>query len=352
VRATTTPGSTRDKIVVNIEVTEKPTGLFSIGGGYSSSDGLIGSVDLSQRNFLGRGWEVFLRIRAGGSTQQGTIGFTEPWLFDRPLAAGFDLFNNRREYDEYTVNSLGGDIRFAHPIGEFARWNVIYRVSQDDVSDVPDDASQALKDEEGERLTSMIGGSLSWDSRDNAFEPTRGLSASIGADFAGLAFGDSKFVRVVGTAARFHPLWLDHVLAARITLGYAVGWSNDSVPLFERFYLGGPNSIRSFKLRHVSPVDSSNTRIGGNIEVLGNIEYIIPLFFGIRAALFYDVGQVYGPDIAGGDPFDITKVRHAVGIGFRWASPFGPLRVDYGVNADRKKGESFGQFHFSVGAPF
>jgi len=352
VRATTTPGSTKDKIVVNIEVTEKPTGLFSIGGGYSSSDGLIGSVDLSQRNFLGRGWEVFLRIRAGGSTQQGTIGFTEPWLFDRPLAAGFDLFNNRREYDEYTVNSLGGDIRFAHPIGEFARWNLIYRISQDDISDVPDNASQALLDERGKRITSLIGGGLSWDSRDNVFEPTRGTSASIGADVAGIAFGDSKFVRVVATAARFHPLWLDHVLGARITLGYAVGWSEDPVPLFERFYLGGPNSIRSRKLRQVSPVDSSGTRIGGNSEVLGNVEYVIPLFFGIRAALFYDVGNVYGPDISAGEPFDITSLRHAIGLGFRWASPFGPLRVDYGVNVDRKKGESFGQFHFSVGAPF
>ncbi|MBI2554375.1 MAG: outer membrane protein assembly factor BamA, partial [Candidatus Rokubacteria bacterium] len=110
VKATTAPGSAKDKIVVNIDVTEKPTGLFSLGGGFSSVDGLIGTIDLSQRNFLGRGWEVFLRIRAGGTTQQGTIGFTEPWLFDRPLSAGFDLFNNRRVFTEYTSESLGGDI--------------------------------------------------------------------------------------------------------------------------------------------------------------------------------------------------------------------------------------------------
>src|SRR5262249_59291780 len=94
VNATTTPGATKDKIIVNIDVTEKPTGLFSIGGGYSSQDSFLGTLDLSQRNFLGRGWEVFLRIRAGGKTQQGQIGFTEPRLFDRPLSAGFDPFNN------------------------------------------------------------------------------------------------------------------------------------------------------------------------------------------------------------------------------------------------------------------
>src|SRR5262245_923370 len=98
VTATTTPGSSKDKIIVNIDVTEKATGLFSIGGGYSSQDGILGTVDLSQRNFLGRGWEVFLRLRGGQNAQLGTIGFTEPWLFDRPFSAGFDLFNNRRVF--------------------------------------------------------------------------------------------------------------------------------------------------------------------------------------------------------------------------------------------------------------
>ena len=352
VKATTAPGTTKDKIVVTIEVTEKPTGLFSIGGGYSSTDGFLGTVDLSQRNFLGRGWEVFLRLRAGGSTQQGTIGFTEPWLFDRPLAAGFDLFNNRRVFTEYTVNSLGGDVRLGHPIGEFSRWNLIYRISEDRISDIADNASTGLLAEKGSRLTSLIGGTLSRDTRDSIFEPTRGTSASIGLDFAGLGFGDSKFVRAVGTAAWFYPLWLDHVIATRVTGGYAFGWDDESVPLFERFYLGGPNSIRSRKPRQVSPTDGSGTRIGGNSEVLGTVEYVIPLFFGIRAALFYDVGNVYGPDVTGGTSFDITDLRHGIGIGFRWASPFGPLRVDYGINVDRRKGESFGQFHFSVGSPF
>ena len=157
VNATTAPGATKDKIIVNIDVVEKPTGLFSVGGGYSSQDSFIGTVDLSQRNFLGRGWEVFVRIRGGAQTQQGQIGFTEPWLFDRPLSAGFDLFNNRRIFTEYTVNSLGGDIRFGHPFGEFSRVNLIYRASQDDVSDIADNASVNLLDQEGTSYTSLIG---------------------------------------------------------------------------------------------------------------------------------------------------------------------------------------------------
>jgi outer membrane protein insertion porin family len=123
VEAKTVPGSAKDKIVVNIDVTEKPTGLFSIGGGYSSQDGVLGTLDLSQRNFLGKGWEVFLRLRGGERLQTGTIGFTEPWLFDRPLAAGFDIFNTRRILPDYTVNSLGGDVRLGHTLGEYSRWN-------------------------------------------------------------------------------------------------------------------------------------------------------------------------------------------------------------------------------------
>lgn len=347
VRATTTPGSTKDKIVVNIEVTEKPTGLFSLGGGFSSVDGLIGTIDLSQRNFLGRGWEVFLRIRAGGNTQQGTIGFTEPWLFDRPLSAGFDLFNNRRVFTEYTAESMGGDIRFSHPFLDFSRWYLTYRLTRDEISDVRDDASEVLQEEEGSSITSLVEGALSRDTRDNVFTPTRGSRASLILDVAGLG-GDSKFVKVIGDVSYFQPVIWGTVLAGRIEGGYGFGLGDEELPLFERFYLGGPSSIRSRKFRQVSPVDSSGTRIGGTSEALLNIEYIIPLFFGVRFAMFFDAGNVYGF----GQDFDLTNTREAAGAGLRWQSPFGPIRVDYGYNLDRKSGESAGQFHFSVGAPF
>ena len=352
VEAKTAPGSSKDKVVVNIDVTEKPTGLFSIGGGYSSQDGVLGTLDLSQRNFLGKGWEVFLRLRGGENLQTGTIGFTEPWLFDRPLAAGFDIFNTRRILPDYTVNSLGGDIRLGHPIGEYSRWNALYRVSQDRISDVNEFGSPELLSQEGTHLTSLIGLNLSRDTRDNIFDPTRGSTVSIGLDFAGVGFGE-RFVRSVFSTTYYQPTpWLDHVLSFRLMAGYAFGWDKDPVPLFERFYLGGSNSLRQFKSLQVSPRDSTGTRVGGNAELLGTIEYQIPLFFGIKAAIFYDVGNVWGPDIAGGSKIDLTDVRHGVGAGFRWNSPFGPIRVDYGIKLDQKKGESFGNFNFSAGSSF
>jgi outer membrane protein insertion porin family len=352
VEAKTAPGSAKDKIIVNIDVTEKPTGLFSIGGGYSSQDGVLGTLDLSQRNFLGKGWEVVLRLRGGENLQTGTIGFTEPWLFDRPLAAGFDLFNTRRILPDYTVESLGGDIRLGHPLGEYSRINAVYRVSQDRISDVNQLGSPQLISQEGTHLTSRVGVNLSRDTRDNVYDPTRGSTASIGLDFAGVGFGE-KFVRSVAAATYFQPLpWLEHVLSFRFTAGYSFGWDKDSVPLFERFYLGGSNSLRQFKSLQVSPRDNTGTRIGGNSELLGTIEYQIPLFFGIKAALFYDVGQVWGPDIQGGAKIDLSDLRHGVGAGFRWNSPFGPIRVDYGIKLDQRKGESFGEFNFSAGSSF
>jgi outer membrane protein insertion porin family len=352
VSATTTPGASKNRIIVNIDVTEKPTGLFSIGGGYSSQDSFIGTVDLSQRNFLGRGWEVFVRLRGGAQTQQGQIGFTEPWLFDRPLSAGFDLFNNRRIFTEYTVNSLGGDVRFGHPFGEYGRVNLLYRASQDRVSDVADNASVNLLAEEGTHYTSLAGIALTRDTRDSVFEPTRGTNSTIGFDFAGIGFGE-RWVRVLASTSYFTPTpWLDHVVGIRVSGGYSVGWASEPVPLFERFYLGGANSIRSFKAQEVSPQDSSGTRIGGTIQLLANIEYTVPLFFNIRAAAFYDIGNVWGPDIAAGTKFDITDLKQAIGLGFRWVSPFGPIRVDYGVNPNQKRGERFGNFNFSVGSAF
>jgi outer membrane protein insertion porin family len=157
VEAKTVPGSTKDKIIVNIEVTEKPTGVFSIGGGYSSQDGALGTVDLSQNNFLGRGLQVAIKLRGGGTIQEGTIGITDPWFLDRPLAAGFDLFSNRRVNQDYTQASIGGDVRFGAPIGDYARWNALYRLSLENVTGVASNASSELLAAEGKTIMSLSG---------------------------------------------------------------------------------------------------------------------------------------------------------------------------------------------------
>jgi len=344
---TTQPGSDKTKIVVDVVVTERPTGIFSVGGGFSSVDSFLGTIDLSQRNFLGRGWEATIRIRAGARTQQGIISFTEPWLFDRPLSAGFDLFSISREFAEYDYGSLGGGLRVSRPFAEYWRWHTGYRLTRDEISDLEEGASSSLQSEEGVRVTSMVSTSLTRDSRDSVLAPTRGAHTSLTLDFAGLG-GETRYVKTVGSTAYFQPIWLGHVLSGRLEAGYGVGWSDEDLPLFERFYLGGPNSVRGVKFRRISPVDETGTRIGGTSELLGNLEYIVPLPLGFRLAAFFDIGNVYGF----GTKFDPTNTREAAGAGFRWFSPFGPIRIDYGFNLDRKAGEDVGALHFSVGSPF
>jgi len=352
VNVTTQPGTDKNRIIVNVEVTERPTGIFSIGGGFSSVDSFVGTLDISQNNFLGRGWQLSLRLRAGANSQQGVISFTEPWLFDRPLAAGFDLFNVRRNFTEYDYDSLGGALRLSHPFAEYWRWQTSYRLTSDEISDVRGE-DPLLKDEEGRRTTSAITLGITRDSRDTVAAPTKGGFTVMTVDFAGLG-GDSRFIKTVGSTTYFKPIWLGHIVSGRAEAGYGFGWGKDGLtgreelPVFERFYLGGPNSIRSFKARRISPVDDTGVRIGGTTEVLGNLEYIIPLPFNFRVAGFFDIGNVYGYTTK----FDLTETREAAGAGIRWQSPFGPIRVDYGVNLDRRKGEDFGAIQFSVGSPF
>jgi outer membrane protein insertion porin family len=347
VNVTTAPGSDKTKIIVNVEVIERPTGIFALGGGFSSVDSFLGSIDVSQRNFLGRGWEVSARIRAGATTQQGILSFTEPWFLDRPLAVGFDLYNTIRIYDEYTLDSLGGTFRMSHPFGDYWRWLAQYRITRDKISDVTESVQTLLLDEVGTRVTSLIAASVTRDSRDNVVAPTKGGSFSLNGEFAGLG-GDSHFVKGIVNATHFQPIWLDHILSGRVEAGYGIGWSGEDLPVFERFYLGGPNTIRGFKFRKLSPIDDTGVRIGGDTELLGNVEYIIPLPFNIRIAGFFDTGNVYGFGVK----FDPTDLRYAAGGGVRWLSPFGPIRLDYGINLDRRTGEDFGAFHFSVGSPF
>ena len=170
---------------------------------------------------------------------------------------------------------------------------------------------------------------------------------SLGTDIAGLG-GDAHFLKSVATGTYFKPVWLDHILSGRLEGGYGMGLGNERLPLFERFYLGGPNSIRSFKFRKISPLDENGIRVGGTSELLGNLEYIIPMPFNIRLAGFFDTGNVWGFNTK----FDATDLRYASGAGVRWMSPFGPIRVDYGFNLNRQKGDDPGAFNFSVGSPF
>jgi len=346
VDVTTLPGSSKSKIIINVDVAERPTGLFSIGGGYSSVDSFVGTIDLQQNNFLGRGWQVGFKIRAGATSQQGTISFTDPWFLDTPVSVGVDLYKQFRQYTEYDYETLGGGPRVSYPFWDYWRWFAAYRLSQDKISNATAETESLLGDEVGTTITSLVSFSLTRDSRDNVTTPSKGAQTTMLLDVAGLG-GDNKYFKAIVSQSYFRPIWFGHILSARVEAGYGAGFGNQDLPIFERFYLGGPNSVRGWKYRQISPIDGAGQKIGGTSELLGNLEYIIPLPFSLRLAFFVDAGNAFGFD---------TKIseglKWAAGAGVRWNSPFGPLRLDYGYKLNPSKGEDPGAVQFSVGSPF
>ena len=348
VNATIEPGSTPDKIVVQVDVKERATGLFSIGAGYSSLDNLFATLDITQRNLFGRGQEIFARFRIGSQSRLGLVGFTEPYLFDIPLRAGVDVYDREREFPDFTEERLGGDIRASYPLAEYVSLGGTYRLEDVHVSDVAEDASDDLKREIGHKLNSVVEFSLSRDTRDNIFEPSTGSRSSLDLAFAGLG-GDTRYYRVTGETVHFLPLPIfDWILATRAVAGIIEGWGGEEVPIFERFFLGGATTLRGQKTRSVGPRDSRGAVIGGDKELLFSVELLVPVFPKFRLAFFFDAGNAYGF----GTSFDPTDLRLGAGAGFRFLSPLGPLRLEYGFNLDKRSGEKSGQIHFAVGSPF
>jgi outer membrane protein insertion porin family len=348
VNVDTEQGSTPDRIVINISVKERATGVFSIGAGYSSVDSLFATVDVSQRNLFGRGQEAFLRFRIGSQSRLGLVGFTEPYLFDIPLKAGFDIYDRLREYDDFTEERLGGDIRASYPITEYLNISGLYRLEDVEITDIAPTASEDLKKEAGTKLNSVIEFALIRESRDNIFEPTRGSRNSLEFSFAGLG-GDTQFYKLVAESAWYVPLPVANLIwAVRGLFGMAEGWGGQEVPIFERFFLGGATTLRGQGTREVSPKDAAGERIGGDKELLFSTELLIPIVARFRLALFFDAGNAYGF----GTEFDPTNLRLGAGVGVRFFSPLGPLRLDFGYNIDREPGEDEFQVHFTVGTPF
>jgi outer membrane protein insertion porin family len=348
VNVTTEPGSAPDKIVINVDVRERATGLFSVGAGYSSLDNLFATIDVTQRNLFGRGQEVFARFRIGSQSRLGLLGFTEPYLFDIPLRAGADVYDREREFPDFTEERLGGDLRASYPLAEFVTLGGTYRLETVDVTDVAEEASDDLKRQIGTKLNSVLELGLVRDSRDNIFEPTVGSRNALDVAVAGLG-GDTRYYRIVAESAHFFPLPVfNWILGARALAGVIQGFGGQEVPIFERFFLGGATTLRGQRTRSVGPRDARGSVIGGDSELLFSVELIIPVFPRFRVAFFFDAGNAYGF----GTDFDPTDLRLGAGLGFRFFSPLGPLRLEVGYNLDRQRDEKDYQIHFAVGSPF
>ena len=353
-----------NKLNLKIDVKEKPTGLFSFGGGYSSVDKafIVGSI--SQRNLFGKGQILEAKGQLGANTNKFDISFTEPWLFDMPLSAGVDAYNWTQEYDEYQKDSVGGRIRFGYPIWRYTRGYVSYAYDEAEILDVEYDAPLSVQLLVGKNVTSSVSTTIRYDSRDRIFNPTEGSDFSFSIEHAGgILGGDFGFTKYVSRASHYFPLFWTTVGLIHAEAGFVKQHTGESIPDYELFHLGGINSLRGFDWEDISPIeyvpalDSGGnlywieTRVGGNKYVQFNVEFIFPILreAGLMGVCFYDTGNVYKKGIR----VDFGELRESAGFGFRWYSPMGPIRLEHGYILDHKPGEdSEGRWEFSMGSAF
>ncbi|SLN54073.1 outer membrane protein assembly factor BamA [Oceanibacterium hippocampi] len=352
------PGSAPDRTIINVDVQEQSTGELSIGAGFSTSESVVGDISIRERNLLGRGQNLKVALGISTKRQQIDLGFTEPYFLDRELAAGFDLFNIRRDLQDrsgFDQRSTGLVLRARFPILERLDMSTNYTVREDEVTDVDDDASRLIKSQEGTRLTSSVGYDLTYDQRDDSIEPHNGYVLVFGQEFAGIG-GDIRYLKNDGRFVYYTPLFTDDlVLSLGANVGYIFGIGED-VELFSRYFIGG-ETFRGFKSGGIGPRDKlTGDSLGGNMYYVGTASIRFPLpvpnEFNIKGRLFTDVGTITDVDESGPEVSDSSMIRASVGVGFDWVSPFGPIRVDLAypvVKSDEDKTEIF---RFSFGTRF
>jgi outer membrane protein insertion porin family len=342
----TSPGSAPDHMNLKITVKERPTGTFGVGAGYSTQDRLVGMVEVSQNNLFGRGQQVKIQGIIGSISHRFRASFTEPYLFDRPLGFGIDAFNWQRDYSEYTRISTGGDLRLSHPLKwKYTRLFWLYRYEYVKLNNLAPNPSPIIVQAANIHNTSATAFTLRRDSRDSLFAPTKGSDNSLGVEMAGLG-GDVAFMRYIAESGWYFPMKWGTVGVLHGRVGYMQRLDWGQMPVYEKFYLGGIDSIRGFKYADISPRDpSTNERIGGDKFIQLNAEYRFPLYkkLGLMGTVFFDAGNVYGANMVG--PF----LRPTSGIGIRWFSPMGPLRFEWGFPFKPLPYERSNVFEFTIG---
>lgn len=402
VQLTTKKTDQPDTVDLLVDVKEGPTGTFQIGAGYSSGDGFLFNTNVSEKNLFGKGQGVSGNFSVGSRRQDYIISLNDPYFNDSKVALGIDLFNTNRKFTDFDERKLGFGVNTNYPLKDFSmpffglgrkekaigsdelasdapmtiwdylRGGVAYDLTREKIGGIDPAATEAIKAEKGTSLTSSVTPGITYDSRDHFFAPTEGTKSAFSVEMAGLG-GDSRFIKSDLSGRWHYPLLKDpnwggnYVLALGGQLGYGIGLAtrNDGkkdLPLFERYFLGGINSVRGFSERSLGPrepacvTDTSTTPstvtcsgsdvIGGNTAAVMNAELLFPIMeqYGVRGVAFFDMGNAFSNGINFGD------LRRSVGAGVRWMSPFGPLRVELGFPLNKKPGDDTSVLGFSIGS--
>jgi outer membrane protein insertion porin family len=362
VRITNEPGSAPDRVVVNVDVEDQSTGSFGVSGGYSTADGFIGEVSLSESNFLGRGQYVRIAGTYGQRSQGVDFSFTEPYFLGYRLAAGIDLFSkfsDQTKYSRYENRVTGGQLRLGLPFTEEFGVTLRYSLYQQEL-EIPNEAdkpyndcslplagvtvlngpgssapgtpnrqscegngeaSLAIKESEGRSITSLAGLTFNYNTLDNPKEPRNGFYGELKTDFAGLG-GDARYFRATGDARYYYEIFEDIVGIARAQGGHIQGLGGDDLRIVDHFFMG-PSLVRGFASnglgpRDISSLDSRSNAIGGTTYFGVSAEVQFPIFglpreLGLKGAVFADAGTLFG--YKGATTFDVNRNSIIEGFG-------------------------------------
>jgi outer membrane protein insertion porin family len=390
----TTRGSSDEFIEVNVEISERPTGTFQIGAGFSSVENFIAQAQISQNNLFGRGQTLALQAQLSGLRQLFLLRFVEPYFLDTKWTFAFDIFNQSRAFGTFSRNASGGNLTWGYPLSYEARAFLTYKLEDVGVSTgnsgfsnigavrEPVEASSVANLFRG-GVTSSVRAALQWDSRNNRLFPTEGWYHNAFVELADTYTGSENiFIRYGGFARHYRQLWGPFVLKTNAEFGVTTSRDPLGVPITERYLIGGIFDVRGFRPRSLGPIlpvmqpgnpeqPLGRLPLGGNLQLIWNSEIEFPLFkrVGISGVVFFDAGNAYnledrycsnsvGSTESISPKFDpcfnfpdsiSTGLRKSVGFGFRWFSPIGPLRFEWGIPLDRQPGEEPLVFEFTIG---
>ncbi|WBT36948.1 outer membrane protein assembly factor BamA [Hyphomicrobium sp. DMF-1] len=372
------PGSAQDRVVLDVDLVEQSTGELSFGAGYSTSEGVIGDVSISERNLLGNG--QFLRLKLAGSLErmQVDLSFTEPRFLDRNLSAGFDLFHKEVDQTDesgFSSTRTGGTVRLGFPLSENLWMQTGYTLDYSTIdveakylNRVSNLVIEEINTRGEDLLTSSFGTSLTYDKRNHPKNPTSGYYLQVSGDMAGLG-GDVQYVRVNGEGRAYYPISEKITFVGRLIGGHIEGWGGDDIRLTDLYYRGG-ETIRGFDRGGFGPRDLlTNDAIGGTTYWASTAEIRFPLPFipddlGLSGAVFADAGSLFNAnDLAkslNGKPVadngivlaDDSSIRSSVGASIMWNSPVGPIRMDFAKALTKEKYDEEQFFRFGASTKF
>ncbi|MEX3008776.1 outer membrane protein assembly factor BamA [Hoeflea sp. TYP-13] len=364
VNITTSPGSEPDRVVVIVDVRDQSTGEFSIGAGYSTgSTGATAEIGITERNFLGRGQYIKIAVGGGQNTRSYTFSFTEPYFLGYRLAAGFDVARTEdTSQDNYDIETTSVTFRVAAPITDRVRTVLAYTYSQEKYTpEAGATFSTPIQDaiNNSPWIKSSISNSLIYDTIDDKTLPREGIFARMTGEFAGVG-GDAKFVKITGKGTYFHPLSDYGDIIGSVTAGGGyVASTSGQLRVFDQLFIGG-ETIRGFDSQGIGPRDTNGDALGGTTFFNASAEVgfplpILPRDFGLRGAVFADAATLYGSDLnlAGTTVNGLDmQWRASVGGSVIWASPFGPLRVDFGFPVVKEPFDKTQTFRFGTSGRF